>query len=53
MRKAPEKKVLDYTVGDMLAPTLPTKRIVIARGLMLAYFGSVAIGSYILARASR
>lgn len=53
MRKAPDKKVLDYTVGDMLSPTLPNKKIVLARGIMLAYFGVTVVGSYILARASR
>lgn len=53
MRKAPDKKVLDYTVGDMLSPTLPNKKIVIARGLMLAYFSVSVLGSHILARATR
>lgn len=53
IRKAPHKPVMKYTVEDMLSVTIPNKRIVAARGLMLVYFGSTAVLSYIVARAYR
>lgn len=53
LKQAPKKRVTDYTVGEMLSPTIPNKEIVAARGLMLLYFGSTAVLSYIVARASR
>lgn len=53
IRKAPHKPVMKYTVEDMLSPTLPNKRIIAARGLMLLYFGTTAVFSYIVARAYR